>query len=128
MKKANNIISIIKILITGIFIIVKDKFIISVNKMIYDNAQKAYEISYNTSQQTMIKESNLDNDKLSTLSEMWLCFTELIILAILSIIAIYIKEKIFIFIFVLEILAVFYNKKIVKDYYKTYNTKGETNE
>jgi hypothetical protein len=128
MKKANNIISIIKILITGIFIIVKDKFIISVNKMIYDNAQKAYEISYNTSQQTMIKESNLDNDKLSTLSEMWLCFAELIILAILSIIAIYIKEKIFIFIFVLEILAVFYNKKIVKDYYKTYNTKGETNE
>ena len=56
--------------------------------MIYDNVQKVYEISYSTVQQEMIKESNLDNDKLSTLSEMWLCFTEVIILAILSIIAI----------------------------------------
>lgn len=121
MKKTNRIISIIKILITGIFIIVKDKFIISVNKMIYDNAQKAYEISYNTSQQTMIKESNLDNDKLSTLSEMWLCFTELIILAMLSIIAIYIKEKIFIFIFILEIVAVLYQNKVVKKYYNKEN-------
>lgn len=117
MKKTNNIISIIKIIITGIFIIVKDKFIISANKMIYDNAQKMYEISYNTSQQTIIRDSKLDNDRLSTLSEMWLCFTELIILVILSLIALYIKEKVFIFIFVLEILAVLYNKKIVKDYY-----------
>ena len=86
--------------------------------MIYDNVQKVYEISYSTVQQEMIKESNLDNDKLSTLSEMWLCFTEVIILAILSIIAIYIKEKVFILIFVLEILAVLYEKKIVRDYYK----------
>lgn len=115
MKKTNNIISIIKIIITGIFIIVKDKFIISANKMIYDNAQKMYEISYNASQQTIIKESKLDNDKLSTLTEMWLCATEVMILVILSIIALYIKEKVFIFIFVLEILAVLYNKKIVKD-------------
>ena len=117
MKRTNNIISIIKIIITGIFIIVKDKFIISANKLIYDNAQKMYEISYNASQQTIIKESKLDNDKLSTLTEMWLCATEVMILVILSIIALYIKEKVFIFIFVLEILAVLYNKKIVKDYY-----------
>lgn len=87
----------------------------------YDNVQKMYEISYNTSQQTMIKESNLDNDKLSTLSEMWLCFTELIILIILSIIAIYIKEKIFIFIFILGIVAVLYQNKVVKKYYNKEN-------
>lgn len=121
MKKTNSIISIIKIIITGIFIIAKDKFVISVNKMIYDNAQKMYEISYNTSQQTIIRDSKLDNDKLSTLSEMWLCFTELIILTILSIIAIYIKENIFIFIFVLEIVAVLYQNKVVKKYYNKEN-------
>lgn len=117
-KKTNGIISTLKIIISGAFVILKNKLIISVNKMMYDNVQKMYEISYSTVQQEMIKESNLDNDKLSTLSEMWLCFTEVIILAILSIIAIYIKEKVFILIFLLEILAVLYEKKIVKDYYK----------
>ena len=91
--------------------------------MMYDNVQKMYEISYTTMQQAMIKESNLDNDKLSTLSEMWLCFTEVIILVILSITAIYIKEKVFILIFVLEILAVLYEKKIVKDYCKKDKTE-----
>lgn len=117
MKKTNNIISIIKIIISGVFIIAKNKLIISVNKMVYDNAQKMYEISYNTAQQAIIKDSDLDNDKLSTLSEMWLCFTEVIILAILSIIALYIKEKVFIFIFVLEILAILYENKTVKKYF-----------
>lgn len=121
MKKTNNIISIIKIIITGIFIIAKDKFVISVNKMIYDNAQRMYEISYNTSQQTIIRDSKVDNDKLSTLSEMWLCFTELIILTVLSIVAIYIKEKIFILIFVLEIVAILYQNKIIKNYYNKEN-------
>ncbi len=85
--------------------------------MFYDNVQKMYEISYNTSQQTIIRDSKLDNDKLSNLSEMWLCFTELIILAVLSILAIYIKEKIFIFIFALEIVAILYQNKIIKNYY-----------
>lgn len=91
--------------------------------MMYDNVQKMYEISYTTMQQAMIKDSNLDNDKLSTLSEMWLCFTEVIILAMLSIIAIYIKEKVFILVFILEILAVLYEKKIVRDYCKKDKTE-----
>lgn len=121
MSKTNNIISIFKIIISGIFLIMKSKILVSLNKMVYDNVQKIYEATYTTSLQTVINKSDIDNDKLSTLSEMWLCFTELIALIFLSIVAIYIKEKVFILIFVLEILAVIYYNRTIKEYYKENN-------
>lgn len=121
MTKANRIIVFLKIITSGAFLILKNKIIISLNKIVYDNVQKMYETTYNTVQQTMLKDSEVDNDKLSTLSEMWLCFIELIILILLSVIAIYIKEKIFIFIFILEILAILYEKNTIKNYYSKEN-------
>lgn len=102
---------------SGVFLIIKNKVAISLNNMVYDNVKKVYETTYTTALQTIIKDSNLDNDKLATLSEMWLCFTELIELIILSIAAIYIKEKVFVLIFVFEILAVFYGKRTINKYY-----------
>lgn len=125
MRKTNKVISILKFIISGAFLIIKNKIIISLNKIVYDNIQKMYETNYNTVQQTMLKDSDIDNDKLSTLSEMWLCFTELIILVSLSILSIYIKEKVFIFIFILEIIAVFYAKKTISGYYKMKKTNDK---
>ncbi len=118
MIKTNSAIAIFKAVISGIFLIARDKFVISVNKMIYDNSQKLYETTYITALQTVIKNSKIDNDKLSMLSEMWLCFTELIILSALSIIAIFIKEKVFIIIFVLAIIAIFYENRVVRKFYQ----------
>lgn len=89
--------------------------------MVYDNVQKMYEATYTTALQTVINKSDIDNDKLSTLSEMWLCFTELLILILLSIASIFIKEKVFILIFASEILAIIYNNKTIKNYYRENN-------
>lgn len=118
MIKTNGIASILKAIVSGIFLIAKNKMVISVNNMVYDNVKKVYETTYTTALQTVIKDSDVDNDKLSTLSEMWLCFTELIELTFLAIVAIYIKEKVFILLFIFEILAIFYGQRTIDKYYK----------
>lgn len=121
MKKTYRVISVLKAIVSGIFIIAKNKVFVSINNMAYDNVQKMYETTYTTALQTIIRKSDIDNDKLSTLSEMWLCFAELIILILFAILAIFIKEKIFILIFISEILAIIYSNRTISQYYKEKN-------
>lgn len=111
--KSNNLVTTIKIIITGIFLLAKNKVTIAINKTLSDNFEKVYETSIDTSIQNIIKESKEDYDLLSAVGQMSLCFTEVIIFTILSIISIFIEEKIFIVIFILSILStIFINVNI----------------
>ena len=89
--------------------------IISINKTVGDNLEKVYETSIQTSIQNIIKESKEDHDLLSSVGQMSLCFTEVIVLVILSVISIFIKEKIFIVIFLLSILSTIFININIKD-------------
>ena len=112
-KKSNNLVTLIKTSITLIYLFVKDKFIISLNKTISDNVSKVYETSIQTSIQNIIKESKEDNDLLSSLGQMSLCFTEVIVFFILAILSSFIGEKVFMVIFVLSIIStIFINVNI----------------
>lgn len=112
-KRSNNLVSAIRVIITTIYLFAKDKMIISINKTVGDNLEKVYETSIQTSIQNIIKESKEDNDLLSSVGQMSLCFTEVIVFAILSIISIFVGEKIFILIFILSILStIFINANI----------------
>lgn len=113
--KSNNLVSAIKIIITTIYLFVKDKMIISINKTIGDNLEKVYETSIQTSIQNIIKESNEDTDLLSAVGQMSLCFTEVIVFAILSIVSVFVGEKIFILIFILSILSTILINANIKD-------------
>ena len=105
--------TLIKTSITLIYLFVKDKFIISLNKTISDNVSKVYETSIQTSIQNIIKESKEDNDLLSSVGQMSLCFTEVIVFSILAILSSFIREKVFMVIFVLSIIStVFINVNI----------------
>ena len=104
-KKANTLVSLIRLIITSIYLFAKNKFVISVNKTVSDNLEKVYETSIQTSIQNMIKESKEDHDLLSAVGQMSLCFAEVVILAILSIISKYIGEDIFYLIFLLSIIS-----------------------
>lgn len=104
-KKANNLVSIIRIFITTIYLFTKNKMLISINKTVGDNLEKVYETSIQTSIQNMIKKAKEDNDLLSTVGQMSLCFTEVIVLTILSIITVFINENIFYVIFILSIIS-----------------------
>ncbi len=115
-KKANTLVSLIRLIITSIYLFAKNKFVISVNKTVSDNLEKVYETSIQTSIQNMIKESKEDHDLLSAVGQMSLCFAEVVILAILSIILKYIGEDIFYLIFLLSIISTaVINFQIIKE-------------
>ena len=115
-KKANTLVSLIRLIITSIYLFAKNKFVISVNKTVSDNLEKVYETSIQTSIQNIIKESKEDHDLLSAVGQMSLCFAEVVIFAILSIISKYIGEDIFYLIFLLSIIStVVINFQIIKE-------------
>ena len=115
-KKANTLVSLIRLIITSIYLFAKNKFVISVNKTVSDNLEKVYETSIQTSIQNMIKESKEDHDLLSAVGQMSLCFAEVVIVAILSIISKYIGEDIFYLIFLLSIISTaVINFQIIKE-------------
>ena len=103
--KANTLVTIIKVIITSVFLFAKNKVIIAFNKVLNDNFEKVYETSINTSIQNIIKESKEDNDLLATVGQMSLCFAEVIVFAFLTIASIFIGEKVFIIIFILSIIS-----------------------
>lgn len=116
--KANTLVTIIKVIITSIFLFAKNKVTIAFNKVLNDNFEKVYETSINTSIQNIIIESKEDNDLLSAVGQMSLCFTEVIVFALLAIISSFIGEKVFLIIFILSILSsIFININIKNSKY-----------
>ncbi len=116
-KKANNLVSIIRFFITIIYLFIKDKIIISINKAIGDNLEKVYETSIQTSIQNIIKKSKEDSDLLSSVGQMSLCFSEVIIFLVLSIISKFIGKDIFYLMFILSIIStIMINMEIRKEF------------
>lgn len=105
LSKSNNLVSIIKTTITGIYLFSRNKVMISINNTLSDNFAKVYETSIQTSIQNIIKDSKEDSDLLSAVGQMSLCFTEVVIFTILSILSIFIKDKIFYIIFILSMIS-----------------------
>lgn len=105
LKKANNLVSAIRVIITAIYLLAKNKILISFNKTLSDNFEKVYETSIQTSIQNIIKDSKEDNELLSAVGQMSLCFTEVIVFAILAFIAKFIGTNVFYLIFILSIIS-----------------------
>lgn len=103
--RANHLVTIIKTMITAVFLVTKNKVIISFNKTLNDNFEKVYETSIQTSIQNIIKESKENNELLSAVGQMSLCFTEVMVFAILAMVATFIGESVFYMIFVLSIIS-----------------------
>lgn len=104
-SKSNSLVTTIKAVITGIFLFAKDNITISFNKVLNDNFEKVYETSIQTSIQNIIKESKENNELLSAIGQMSLCFTEVIVFGILALISKFTGESIFIVIFILSIIS-----------------------
>lgn len=104
-NKSNNLVSIIKTIITGIFLFAKNKVTISFNNILRDNFEKVYDTSIQTSIQNIIEESKEDNELLSAVGQMSLCFTEVIVFGLLAFVSNFIGEKIFIVIFIMSIMS-----------------------
>lgn len=105
LSRSNNLVSIIKTTITGIYLFSKNKVMISLNNTLSDNFAKVYETSIQTSIQNIIRNSKEDSDLLSAVGQMSLCFTEVVIFSILSILSIFIGDKVFYIIFILSMIS-----------------------
>lgn len=103
--KSNTIVSLIKTIITSLYLFSNNKLLTSINKTISDNFEKVYETTVQTSIQNIIKDSNEDYNLLSTVGQMCLCFTETIVFLLLALISLFIDTKVFIIIFLLSIIA-----------------------
>lgn len=115
-KNSNNLVSVIKTTITGIFLFAKNKVTIALNKTLNDNFEKVYETSIQTSIQNIIKDSEEDSDLLSAIGQMSLCFTEVIIFALLALLSKFVGEKVFIAIFILSMISsILINVEIKKE-------------
>lgn len=115
---SNDLVTIIKAVITGMFFATKNKIVISINKTLNDNFQKVYETSIHTSIQNIIKESKEDKELLSAVGQMVLCFTEIIVFIILALLSKFIGQNIFIVIFVLSIISTILININIKQNYK----------
>lgn len=118
--KSNTLVSSIRVIITSLYLVLNSKLLISINKTISDNFEKVYETSIQTSIQksiqNIIKNSKEDYNLLSTVGQMSLCFTEIIIFSILSLISIFIGDKVFVIIFLLSIIStIIIKNKIEKE-------------
>ena len=102
--RSNTVVSVIKTVITSFYLISNNPLLISINKTISDNFTKAYETTFQTCAQNMIKKTE-DYNLLSTVGQMSLCFTEIIVFSILALISIFIDTKIYIVIFLLSIIS-----------------------
>lgn len=104
-KKTSNIVSILKIIVLSIFIFAKNKVIISINKTVNDNLEKAYDTNVQTLIQNVTKNEKEDKAFLSTIGQMSLCFTEIIVLLIFALIAKIVDVEVFKVLFIGSIIA-----------------------
>lgn len=78
---------------------------IAFNKALSDNFEKVYETTLQTNIQNIIKEADEDNTLLSTVGQMSLCFTEVIVFFGLSLISYFADINVFYVIFILSIVS-----------------------
>lgn len=105
MSKTSNVVSILKIIVLSIFIFAKNKVIISIDKTVNDNLEKAYDTNTQTLIQNITKNEEEDNTFLSTIGQMILCFTEIIVLLVFALIAKVVDVEVFKVLFVCSIMA-----------------------
>ena len=105
LSRSNNLVSIIKTTITGVYLFSKNKVMITLNNTLSDNFAKVYDTSIKSSIQNIIRNSKEDSDLLSAVGQMSLCFTEVVIFSILSILSIFIGDRVFYIIFILSMIS-----------------------
>lgn len=113
-QRTFNIISIIKGLITAIFVFAKNTCILMINQSLYKLIDNVYDSSYSALSQSKIETDKKDTMLLSMIHEMCLCFYEVIVLLILMMISLINVNFTFKVMFIGSIIILFINARLVK--------------
>ena len=113
-QKTFNIISIIKGLITAIFIFARNTYILMINQSLYKLVDNVYDSSYSALSQSKVETDKKDTMLLSMIHEMCLCFYEFIVLFILMLISLINVNFTFKVMFIGSIIILFITARLVK--------------
>ena len=113
-QRTFNIISIIKGLITAIFIFEKNTYIVMINQSLYKLVDNVYDSSYSALSQSKVETDKKDTMLLSMIHEMCLCFYEFIVLLILMLISLINVNFTFKVMFIGSIIILFITARLVK--------------
>lgn len=113
-QRTFNIISIIKGLITAIFIFARNTYILMINQSLYKLVDNVYDSSYSALSQSKVETDKKDTMLLSMIHEMCLCFYEFIVLFILMLISLINVDFTFKVMFIGSIIILFINARLVK--------------
>ena len=114
--KTFNIISIIKGIITSIFLFAKNTYILIINQSAYKLVDNVYDSSYLALSQCKVENDKKDTMLLTIIHEMCLCFSEFFVLFILLIVSIININLAFKVMFISSIIAILINVKLIKQW------------
>jgi MFS family permease len=112
--KTFNIISVIKGIVTAIFLFFKNIYILMINQSLYKLVDNVYDSSYSALSQSKVAKDKQDTMLLSMIHEMSLCFYEFIVLLVLLIISIISVDLTFKIMFIGSIFILIINAKLVE--------------
>ena len=112
-QKIFNIISIIKGIITTVFLFCKNIYVLMINQSLYKLVDNVYDSSYSALSQSKVEKDKDDSMLLSMIHEMCLCFYETVVLFGLLIISILDINLVFKIMFIGSILVLIINAKLV---------------
>ena len=112
--KTFNIISIIKGIVTSIFILSKNLYLLMVNQSVYKLVDNVYDSAYSALSQSKVENDKKSTILLSIIHEMCLCFFEFIVLLILLIISMFNVEITFKVMFASSIVVIIINAILIK--------------
>ena len=114
--KTFNVISVIKGIITSVFLFAKNTYILMVNQSVYKLVDNVYDSSYLALSQCKVENDKKDTMLLAIVHEMCLCFCEFVILLVLLIISTININLLFKVMFINSIVAILINVKLIKQW------------
>ena len=112
--KTFNIVSIIKGIITTIFLFAKNVYVLMINQSVYKLVDDVYDSSYCSLQQSKVENDNKDTMLLSIIHEMSLCFWEFVVLLVFLIISVVNVDATFKFMFLCSLWVVFLDAILIR--------------
>ena len=114
--KTFNVISVVKGIITSVFLFAKNTYILMVNQSVYKLVDNVYDSSYLALSQCKVENDRKDTMLLAIVYEMCLCFCEFVILLVLLIISTININLLFKVMFINSIVAILINVKLIKQW------------
>lgn len=112
-QKTFNVISIIKCIITTIFLFCKNMYVLMINQSLYKLVDNVYDSSYSALSQSKVERDENNSMLLSIIHEMCLCFYEFIVLLTLLIVSILNVNLVFKIMFIGSVFVLIINAKLV---------------